>query len=42
MANAILRDSMLTEDNGMILSVIAGHFHSMNLLSEENVKKYDV
>lgn len=41
-ANEILRDSVLTEDNEMILSVIAGHFHSMGLLDDDNQKKYNV
>jgi len=41
-ANAILRDSQLTEDNELILSVIAGHFHSMGQLDTDNQKKYNV
>lgn len=41
-ANRILRDSVVSEDNEMILSVIAGHFASLGYLDAENQRKFGV
>lgn len=41
-ANRILRDSVVTEDNELILGVIAGHFDTLGYLDEDNKQKYNI
>lgn len=41
-ANRILRDTVINEDNELILGVIAGHFAKLGYLDEDNKKKYEI